>query len=156
MTPAELQAVLGKISCDKMARAWRNRRPITNCKWRLAASKLLGNSKHGGALYVACGEFGETFDGGRLTPSDWANLAARIPEIIRNPPEKALSRREYDAGRNTRKTSRAEVCHTLYRALQLWRSGEAMTRADVWSITIEAERAYRTLFPNPPKGILEI
>jgi hypothetical protein len=42
----------------------------------------------------------------------------------------------------------AEVCHKLFNALQMWATGEFTHRADVWRITRDAERAYRTLFPT--------
>jgi hypothetical protein len=154
-SPAEMQAVLGGIRCDKMTRAWRNRSNVTRWKWEAAARDLLGDSKHAGALYVACGELCNppdwTFDGATWPPEFWENLARRLPGFVNHPPEKALSRWQYEQRRNQRKTSRADVCHQLYAALQLWRTGEALSRADVWRVTEAAERAYRTLFPNPPK-----
>ncbi len=70
--------------------------------WQRAAFKLTGDHDNGGALYTACAEFCNpptwTFDGTApyLTRVYWQSLAARLPGFLASPPEKALSRYQWE------------------------------------------------------------
>jgi len=99
MTATELQAAFAGFTCDKMLRAWRNRSPVTHDKWHARAALLRENGSHlAAALYVACGELCNadgTFDAGEWPPAHWQYVAARLPDLLHNAPDKALSRGEY-------------------------------------------------------------
>ncbi len=100
--PADLKDVLGTMVCPRMLRAWRNRSNVTRAAWQRAAFKLTGDHDNGGALYTACAEFCNpptwTFDGTApyLTRVYWQSLAARLPGFLASPPEKALSRYQWE------------------------------------------------------------
>jgi hypothetical protein len=143
---ATLQAAFADFRCDRMQRAWRNRSNVTRWAWQDRAAKA-GDRTLAPLLYAACGElspFG-LFEPESWPAAHWATVAGRLPALLDYPPDKALSRGEYEARQN--QPTPAEVCHKLYNALQVWATGKFTHRADVWRITRDAERAYRTLFP---------
>lgn len=159
LTADALQAVLRDYSCQRMFRAWRNRSPVTHSQWYRLASSLLSHTAASAqdcydlaaALYCACGQVcdnGGMFEGFDQLPDTWPIIAELTQRHIKHRPEKALSRGEYEARTNQAANQAADVCHQLYRVLQVWRTGKAGERADIWTITRAAETAYHSLFPN--------
>ena len=95
-----LREALAGFSCEKMARAWRNRSNCTRWNWEARAAKL-GDRKLAGILYAACGELCDQ----RFDPADWPiaywdSLAALVEGFRVYKPDKALSRREYEQRRS--------------------------------------------------------
>jgi hypothetical protein len=89
----------GGFSCAKMLRAWRNRSNVTRWAWEAIAAKALNDRRYAAALYVACGEFCDPswdFEPHKWPPAYWESLANRLPHFILFPPEKALSRGEWE------------------------------------------------------------
>jgi hypothetical protein len=159
LTADALQARLLGFKCKRMQRAWRNRSPVTQGQWYARACILLNNASASlldchqlaAALYVACGELcdapGQVFEPYYWLPDRWRTLAERLPRYLHDMPERALSRGAYEHNERPRKKPTPEkVCHKLYAALQIWRSGKAGERADIWTITEEAEAAYHAVF----------
>jgi hypothetical protein len=109
ITAQSLQAVLGTLRCEKMRRAWRNR-CLTQDRWFRAARELLARTpaslvdphRLAAALYCACGEHTWTDDSFRpesLAPAAWERIAQDTHEYLWNPPEKSLTRGEYEVSR---------------------------------------------------------
>ncbi len=139
--------------CNKMARAWRNRSPVTSAPWWNFAHQVSGDSSNAGACYAACSHFAVDgiFTANDLTPEQLEKLARIISSDLSNSPaslpEKALSRGQYE-DRKRHTPDKEEICHLLYNALLAWRTNGGQ-RADIWRITKEAEAAYRRVFrPN--------
>jgi hypothetical protein len=105
---ASLEAALEKCRCDKMRRVWRSRSPVTQNKWAGPAADLSKatatseeKSKLAAALYAAASDFspGGKFRPAALNVQEWKQLAKRVREYLTDPPEKALSRGQYEAKR---------------------------------------------------------
>ena len=105
-----LEAALGDFRCDKMRRAWRTRSPVTHGKWAERARKLLGAAADlsavghlAAALYAAASDFSRNgnFRPTALEPHTWKLLSGRLRSYRAEPPEKALSRGQYDAKRKS-------------------------------------------------------
>ena len=109
-----LEAALGDFDCDKMRRAWRTRSPVTHGKWAERARKLLGAAadlsavgRLAAALYAAASDFSKSgnFSPVAWEPHTWKLLSGRLRTYRAKPPEKALSRGEYDAKRRAARES---------------------------------------------------
>jgi len=108
-----LEAALGDFRCDKMRRAWRTRSPVTHGKWAERACKLLGAAADlsavghlAAALYATASDFspGGLFAPATWPPHTWKRLSGRLRAYRANPPDKAISRGQYEAKRRaTRK-----------------------------------------------------
>jgi hypothetical protein len=105
---AALEAALGDFRCQKMRRAWRSRSPVTHGDWTSPARKLLGKDaglddvgKLAAALYAAASDFspGGLFAPAAWPPHTWKQLSGRLRAYRANPPDKALSRGQYEAKR---------------------------------------------------------
>jgi hypothetical protein len=134
ITAADLQNAFAGFSCNRMQRAWRNRSNVTCWAWEDRAGRL-GDRRLAAVLYAACSELhpGQVFDPSywpaNYSAAFWATIAARLPALLKNPPERALSRGQYEQRQSL---TPADVCHQLYNALQTWRSGKT-ARADIWT-----------------------
>ena len=109
-----LEAALGDFRYDKMRRAWRTRSPVTHGKWAERARKLLGAAadlsavgRLAAALYAAASDFSKSgnFSPVAWEPHTWKLLSGRLRTYRAKPPEKALSRGEYDAKRRAARES---------------------------------------------------
>lgn len=109
MTPAILQAILGGVKCPRMARAWRNRSPVTQCDWARRCRELfcggetLGEISLGelhakaACVYAACGWYcyragTDTFDGTMVMARGWELIATLAEDFLIMPPDQALGR----------------------------------------------------------------
>jgi len=104
--------------CDKMARAWRNRSPVGSSPWWNFSHEVAGNTGYAGCFYAACGELAVdgVFTADSLTPEQLEKLAKIIVAYIRKPPEKALSRGQFDQHiRNYRNLCKDQICSFLFR-----------------------------------------
>jgi len=139
------------FTCDKMARAWRNRSPVTSSPWWNFSHEVAGNTDYAGCFYAACGEFAVDgiFTADSLTSEQLAKLAKIIVAYIRKPPEKALSRGQYETHRREN-LPKDQICHILYDAIVALRTqkGPAEHNQAVRSAKL-AESIYRRRFrPN--------
>jgi len=133
------------FTCDKMARAWRNRSPVTSSPWWNFSHEVAGNTDYAGCFYAACGEFAVDgiFTADSLTSEQLAKLAKIIVAYIRKPPEKALSRGQFDQHkRNYRNLCKDQICGILYEAVVGLRTGR---EGSVQSAKL-AERIYLTRY----------
>ena len=138
------------FSCDKMARAWRNRSPVTSAPWWNFAHEM-GTIDYAGCIYAACGELSvdSIFTADSLTSEQLEKLAKIIVAYIRKPPEKALSWGQYDQPRREN-LCKDTICHILYDALVALRTrrGAAEHEQAIRSAKL-AEATYRRRFrPN--------
>ncbi len=119
MTPAILQAVLGGVKCPRMARAWRNRSPVTQCYWARRCRELFCGGETLGeislselhvkaaAVYAACSFYacrcyaerkgGNEFDGSTVPPRGWELIATLAEDFLIVPPDRALGRWAWEA-----------------------------------------------------------
>lgn len=105
---ATLQAVLGGVTCPRMARAWRNRSPVTQCDWARHCLELFDNITldelpvKAAAVYAACSYYAERagnseFDGGTVPPRDWELIVTLTDDFLSVPPDRALGRPAWEA-----------------------------------------------------------
>lgn len=113
MNPATLQAVLGGVKCPRMARAWRNRSPVTQCHWARLCRELFGELPLGelhvkaAAVYAACSyyacrtyaerEGGNEFDSCTVPSRGWELIATLAEDFLIVPPDRALGRAAWEA-----------------------------------------------------------
>jgi len=112
-----LEAALGDFRCDKMGRAWRSRSPVTQSNWATRARKLLGTASEqsaetplAAALYAAASDFSKSGDFCPVAwePHTWKLFSGRLRTYRAKPPEKALSRGQYDAKRRAARLQRSK------------------------------------------------
>lgn len=114
MNPAILQAVLGGIKCPHIARAWRNRSIVTQCRWATLCRELFcGGATLGeislselhvkaACVYAACSYYAEragnrNFDGCTIPTRGWELIATLAEDFLIIPPDRALSRGAWEA-----------------------------------------------------------
>ena len=95
--------------CPRMARAWRNRSPVTQWEWVAHARGILGPEASlqaiwhfAACLYVACGP--DDFDS---ATADWERIKVKVVEYLFNKPTKAMLCGEYSANKRTDQTTPA-------------------------------------------------
>ena len=102
---AALEAALSNYHCRKMHRAWRTRSNVTRSKWTEPARALLGEAASltdvwtvAALLYAAASDFSPAgkFEPAALDLETWKMLSDRLQAYHANPPDKALSRGQYD------------------------------------------------------------
>ena len=94
----------GRQVCgEHMQRHWRNRSPVTQSYWADYARRLLGAGSYSdehrlaAALYVACGNYShDCFWPETLCPAEWAAIASFTNAYYYGPPDKALTRGEWE------------------------------------------------------------
>jgi hypothetical protein len=86
----------------RMARAWRNRSPVTRGHWVSYVKCVLGSEvprdaiqRFAACLYVACGpdDFG-------IKPADWEQIEVKLVTYLFNMPEKAMTVYEFHEDRH--------------------------------------------------------
>lgn len=98
LTADAVKAALTGFNDQRMCRAWRNRSPVTQGRYRRLAAAL-GDSQLAPALYVACGQFADnsgTFDAAALLDNAWPIIASLTERYSSYLPDKALSRWQYE------------------------------------------------------------
>jgi len=100
-----LEAALGNYRCDKMGRAWRTRSNVTRSKWTEPARVLLGEAASltevwtlAALLYAAASNYSPSgnFRPAAFDLNTWKRLLGQLRTYCANPPDKALSRGQYD------------------------------------------------------------
>ena len=148
---ATIKAAFAGFTGEKMLRAWRNRSPVTCSYWTFRARTLLGAAasltdvwKLAAALYAACSEFTWTdgsFRADTLAMAAWVRIAEHTAAYILNPPERALSRGEYELRRKARREQAVSNIYAHYfcfRCRKAWAPAAVRNRKHCPRVTPES------------------
>jgi len=126
--PNRLQTELGNVTCPKMRRAWRNRSNVTQWQWVAYARKLQGADanqpriwKIAACLYVACGWYAsrsgsEVFNGSAMPTRGWELIGLLSEDFYHNPPDRALTRGQWEQQRKEEAQARKAARKTAGKA----------------------------------------